>query len=106
MTVDGVSSGTGGVPPTAAGAPIGPSGSAGPKPRAQAARANSPDPPRPDPPVHTRAHFFFDEETKRTAIVIVDNESGKVVRQIPPEEILQLARMYARGLGLVFETQG
>ncbi len=40
------------------------------------------------------------------AILVIDTESGKVVRQIPPEEIMNLARIRARQLGVLFETKG
>ncbi|MBM4435978.1 MAG: flagellar protein FlaG [Actinobacteria bacterium] len=59
-----------------------------------------------DLPVTTSPRFYVDRESKRVTIVVVDEESGKVVRQVPPEEILELARMAARRLGSLFDTQG
>jgi uncharacterized FlaG/YvyC family protein len=42
----------------------------------------------------------------RVTIHVLDTESGEVVRQIPPEEIMNLARIWARQLGVLFEAKG
>lgn len=39
--------------------------------------------------------FSIDEELERTIVKVVDRETGDTVRQIPPEEILALARHLA-----------
>lgn len=70
--------------------------------------SNSEQPPpvqHPDPPSQvTRAipavvnglglglHFHIDKETGRSVIRVLDVESGKVVRQIPAEEVLAFLR--------------
>ena len=41
--------------------------------------------------------FTVDEESGRTIITVIDRESGKIVRQIPPEELLQIAARVASG---------
>ena len=41
--------------------------------------------------------FSVDEDSGRTIITVIDSDSGKIIRQIPPEEILQLARSVAEG---------
>jgi flagellar protein FlaG len=36
--------------------------------------------------------FSVDEETERTVIKVIDSESGELIRQIPDEVFLELAR--------------
>jgi flagellar protein FlaG len=62
-----------------------------PVPRPAAA---PPPPPEPDPaPVAiTSLRFHIDEETGKTIVSVVDPSTGQVVRQIPSEEALALAR--------------
>lgn len=36
--------------------------------------------------------FSVDEASNRTVIKVINTETGEVVRQIPPEEVLELAR--------------
>jgi len=40
--------------------------------------------------------FSIDEETGRTVVRVVDSATQEVLRQIPPEEVLALARELAR----------
>jgi len=37
-------------------------------------------------------HFSVDEETERTVIKVIDGASGELIRQIPEEVFLELAR--------------
>ena len=41
--------------------------------------------------------FSVDEDSGRTIITVIDPDSGKIIRQIPPEEVLQIARSVAEG---------
>ena len=41
--------------------------------------------------------FTVDEDSGRTIITVIDRESGKIVRQIPPEELLQISDRVANG---------
>ena len=41
--------------------------------------------------------FSVDEDSGRTIITVIDSDSGKIIRQIPPEEILQIARSVSDG---------
>jgi flagellar protein FlaG len=43
--------------------------------------------------------FRVDAETNRTVVTVRDSESGEVIRQIPGDEVLQLARRLAAGGG-------
>ena len=37
-------------------------------------------------------HFSIDDETDRTVVKVVESSSGEVIRQIPDETFLELAR--------------
>jgi len=37
-------------------------------------------------------HFQIDESTKRVVVKVVDSETGKIVRQIPSEEMLDFVK--------------
>lgn len=41
--------------------------------------------------------FSVDEDSGRTIIRVIDSDSGKIIRQIPPEELLQIARSVTDG---------
>lgn len=41
--------------------------------------------------------FKVDEDSGRTIITVIDSESGQIVRQIPSEELLQIANSVANG---------
>lgn len=49
--------------------------------------------------------FTIDEESDSTVIKIIDRDSGEVLRQIPPEEILQLKRHMVEVLGMLFDNK-
>jgi flagellar protein FlaG len=44
--------------------------------------------------------FSVDEETERTVIKVIDSQSGELIRQIPDEVFLELARKLNDGDGL------
>ena len=39
-------------------------------------------------------YFSVDQDTGRTVIRVIDPDTSEIVRQIPPEEVLDLARLY------------
>jgi flagellar protein FlaG len=43
--------------------------------------------------VEAYSRFTVDPETNRVAIAIVDASTQEVIRQVPPEEIIELARL-------------
>lgn len=45
--------------------------------------------------------FRVDEETKRVVISVIDQESKEVIRQVPPEELLELAEKLDAARGSV-----
>lgn len=50
-------------------------------------------------------NFSVDDSTGDVIVQVVDGESGKVVRQIPSEEILRLAERLDEMRSLLFETK-
>ena len=41
-------------------------------------------------PTHTECQFSYHEATKRISIKVMDQESGEVIREIPPEKTLDM----------------
>ncbi len=50
-------------------------------------------------------NFSIDESTGDVVVKVIDGESGKVVRQIPSEEVLKLAAQLDDMRSLMFETR-
>ena len=55
--------------------------------------------------VTTDLRFTVDKETGRTIVSVVDSETKQVVRQIPAEEIMKIARNLDRVQGLLFSDK-
>ena len=49
--------------------------------------------------------FTVDEDSGRTVIRVVDPETDEVIRQIPPEEVLDLARRMGSSAGNLLRTE-
>jgi flagellar protein FlaG len=56
-------------------------------------------------PVVPALEFSTDADTGRTVVKIMDSATGEVVRQIPMEEMLALAKSLDRLQGLLFHTK-
>jgi flagellar protein FlaG len=52
-----------------------------------------------------RLKIEVDDEAERVVIKVVDQDSGKVIRQIPPEELLQLEKYLSSAKGLLLHEQ-
>ncbi len=52
-----------------------------------------------------RIEFSIDDNTGRTVITIVDQESDRVIRQIPPEELMRLAAHLQETQGLIINSE-
>lgn len=50
--------------------------------------------------------FSIDDATGRTIVKITDAETGEMIRQIPSEEMLQIARSLDRMQGMLLQEQG
>ena len=49
--------------------------------------------------------FSIDEETGRTILKVIHAESGEVIRQIPPEELLNVTRTFIEGTGSLINDE-
>jgi uncharacterized FlaG/YvyC family protein len=47
-----------------------------------------------------------DQELQRAVIKIVSGDTGEVIRQIPPQEVIDLAKNLANHKGLLFKEHG
>ena len=55
--------------------------------------------------IDPRLKFEIDDDTERVVVKIVNRESGEIIRQFPPEEVLELDK-YLSGLkGLLLEER-
>jgi flagellar protein FlaG len=52
-----------------------------------------------------RLKIEVDDESERVVIKVVEQDSGKVIRQIPPEELLQLEKYLSSAKGLLLQEQ-
>jgi len=50
-------------------------------------------------------HFSVDQDTGRTVIRVVDPETSELIRQIPAEEVLNLARLYKGAGGVLLRAE-
>ncbi len=49
--------------------------------------------------------FSVHEETGRTVVRVVDKDTGELIRQIPPQELLELADKLGDMMGILFDKQ-
>lgn len=55
---------------------------------------------------NTHLEFIVTDQTGRTVINIVDNETQEIIRQIPPVKLSQFAARLSEMRGLLFDAQG
>ena len=56
--------------------------------------------------IDTHLEFSVSEETGRVVVSVVESDSQAVVRQIPPDSMMQIADRIDQMHGLLFSTQG
>jgi flagellar protein FlaG len=49
--------------------------------------------------------FSIDETSGRTVITVIDKETKRIIRQIPPQEILSLTSRIQRAAGLILHDE-
>lgn len=54
---------------------------------------------------HTRCEFAYHEETKRISIKVIDRDSDKVIREIPPEDTLEMLQKMWEMAGLLVDEK-
>ncbi len=52
-----------------------------------------------------RLKIHVDDETERVVVKVVEQKSGEVIRQIPPEELLELEKYLSNPKGLLLQEQ-
>ena len=52
---------------------------------------------------NSRLQFRVHEETERLYVQFVDRDSGEVIKQIPPEELLELSAKIQKMVGLILD---
>ena len=52
-----------------------------------------------------RLKIRVDDETERVVVKVVEQESGEVIRQIPPEELLELEKYLSSPRGLLLHER-
>jgi len=73
----------------------------GPEPAAPAA-----DPPEIELSMASfRLHFRHDRESGRVAVTVIDAETREIIREIPPEELLQISKQLHETLGILFDRE-
>ncbi len=50
-------------------------------------------------------HFTVDEDSGRTVVKVLNTETKEIIRQIPSEELLQIARHLTDGGGLLLKVR-
>lgn len=54
----------------------------------------------------TRIGFTVDSEKDQMTIIVTDKETGKVIRQIPAEEVMELSAKMEEIAGIIFDGRG
>ncbi len=55
--------------------------------------------------LNTRLSFSYQPDRNKTVIIVSEPESGKVIRQIPPEEMLRLMEHMDEIAGIIFNRR-
>mgnify|MGYP003097892935 CR=1 FL=1 len=56
--------------------------------------------------VSTRCEYSYDEATKRVSIKVFDKTSDKLIREVPPEESLEMLQKMWELAGLIVDEKG
>ena len=50
--------------------------------------------------------FVVHEDIGRVVVTVIDESTGKVIREIPPSEVLKLAENIDKMIGIIFDQKG
>ncbi len=53
----------------------------------------------------TNLKFEIDDSTDRVIVKVIEKDSGEVIRQFPPKEVLELAKFFNSSKGLLLKEQ-
>ena len=56
-------------------------------------------------PIESRIQLSVDEDLNRVVVKVVDSDSGELIRQLPPEDVLQVQRFLNEQSGLILEEE-
>jgi flagellar protein FlaG len=56
-------------------------------------------------PLHTRISFGYSEDASSMYLNVIDNDSGKVIRQFPSEEALEFAAKMREFVGMLLDKR-
>jgi flagellar protein FlaG len=54
---------------------------------------------------HVGLQFSVHDDTGETVVRVVDKDTGELIRQIPPQELLDLAAKLEEMMGILFDKQ-
>lgn len=54
---------------------------------------------------HTSLNFSIDDKTKSLVVKVIESDSEKVIRQIPPDEVLAIRNRIQELLGALFDKE-
>jgi len=49
--------------------------------------------------------FSYSEDAKALVVKVIDNKTGQVIRQIPPEELIKLGASLSQSIGIIFNKE-
>lgn len=55
--------------------------------------------------MNTKISFSIDTETNRPVIQVSDKDTGELIRQIPPEELMRVSQRLSDVLGILFDDR-
>ncbi len=55
--------------------------------------------------VGTKISFSYDPHSKEAHIIVTEKETGKIIREIPPKELVDLKRKMKELAGVIFDEQ-
>ena len=50
--------------------------------------------------------FSVNKDSGRIMVIVTDETTGKVIREIPPEEIVRFAEKFGEMVGMIFDKKG
>ena len=56
-------------------------------------------------PIDSRIQLSVDQDLNRVVVKVLDGDSGELIRQFPPEDVLQVQRFLKEQSGLILEEQ-
>lgn len=53
----------------------------------------------------TKVEFFYDRYNERHVILVKEKETGEVIREIPPKEMVNLVKQLEKVTGIIYHNQ-